>query len=88
MRRMPAAAKRINITLDAEQAAKLTLMAERSHLQEGTLARSLLSVAIDAANPDASHVHMILESIPGAIDRAYAGLEQAKAGDLVPIDEI
>lgn len=54
---MPAAAKRINITLDA-------------------------------ADPDASHVHMILESIPGALDRAYAGLEQAKAGDVVPIDEV
>lgn len=88
MAHMPPAAKRINITLGAEHAAKLTRMAERSHLQEGTLARSLLCVAIDAANPDASHVDMILESIPGAVDRADAGLEQAKAGEVVPIDEI
>jgi predicted transcriptional regulator len=85
---MPAAQKRINITLDPAQAAKLSRMAERSHLQEGTLARSLLSVAIDAADPDAQHVHLILESIPGPLDRISAGLAQAQAGETISIDEI
>ncbi|MGK2877810.1 MAG: hypothetical protein ACSLFF_04450 [Solirubrobacterales bacterium] len=85
---MEASPKRINVTLDAEQAEKLARMAERAHLQEGTLAKSLLSVAIDSANLDARHVHLILESIPGALDRAQAGLAQARDGKLVPIDEI
>lgn len=84
---MPAVAKRINITLDAEQAAKLALMAERSHLQEGTLARSLLCVAIDAADPDASHVHMILESIPGALERAKVGSREIRAGKGIPLED-
>lgn len=85
---MAAEPKRINVTLDAEQAEKLALMAERSHLQEGTLARSLLSVAIDSADPDARHVHLILESIPGALERARLGLAQAQAGELIPLDEV
>jgi predicted transcriptional regulator len=85
---VPAAPKRINVTLDPAQAAKLARLAERSHLQEGTLARSLLSVAIDAADPDAHHVHLILDSIPGALDRATAGLAEARAGETVPIDEV
>lgn len=85
---MEASPKRINVTLDAEQAEKLARMAERSHLQEGTLAKSLLSVAIDAANPDASHIHVILDSIPGALARAQEGLAQAHAGETIPLDEL
>jgi hypothetical protein len=80
--------KRINISLDAEQAAKLTLMAERSHLQEGTLARSLLCVAIDAADPSSAHVHMLLDSIPGALERAEAGSREIRAGEGVPLEDL
>lgn len=80
--------KRINITLDSEQWIKLSRMAERSHLQEGTLARSLLSVAIDAANPEESHVHLLLSSIPGALARAQAGSAEARTGKGVPIEDI
>src|SRR3954447_16884309 len=36
-------ADRINVTLDAEYASKLSRLAERMHVQEGTLAKSLLS---------------------------------------------
>lgn len=86
--RVALAPKRINVTLDPLQAAKLARLAERSHLQEGTLARSLLSVAIDAADPDTAHVHLMLDSIPGAIERAQEGLAQAKAGDTVSADEL
>lgn len=85
---MAAVSKRINVALDPAQAAKLARMAERSHLQEGTLARSLLSVAIDAADPDASHVHLMLDSISGAFDRAQEGLAQAQAGETVSIDDL
>lgn len=69
-------------------AAKLARMAERSHLQEGTLARSLLSVAIDAADPDESHIHMILDSIPGALERAQAGSREIQAGKGIAIEDI
>lgn len=79
--------KRINITLDSAQAEKLSRMAERSHLQEGTLARSLLCIALDAADPDASHVHLILESIPGALDRAMAGSREIRSGQGIPIED-
>ena len=38
---------RLNVTLDAQYAEKLSRLAERTHTQEGTLARSLLSQALD-----------------------------------------
>ena len=41
--------RRLNVTLDAERAAKLARLAERMHVQEGTLARSLLASALDDA---------------------------------------
>ncbi len=47
---------RLNITLDAEQGAKLARWADRMHVQPGTLARSLLSSALDEADPDARNV--------------------------------
>ena len=85
---MEAKVKRINVTLDDEQAKKLARLAARTHLQEGTLARSLLSVAIDNADADAQHVHHILVSIPGALERARSGAAQARAGDTVSIDDL
>ncbi len=85
---MEAAQKRINVTLDGEYAAKLEQLAKRSHVQEGTLARSLLCVAIDSASPDAAHVHALLTRIPGAIERIEAGHRDAIAGNTIPIDEL
>jgi hypothetical protein len=43
---------RLNVTLDAEHAVKLERLARRTYAQEGSLARSLLSRAIDEADPD------------------------------------
>jgi hypothetical protein len=34
---------RLNVTLDEEYSAKLARLAERTHIHQGTLARSLLS---------------------------------------------
>jgi hypothetical protein len=79
---------RLNVTLDDEHAAKLTRLAERAHVQEGTLARSLLSMALDEADPHARHVAELLESIPGAYERAQAGLEQARTGRTRPLDDL
>jgi hypothetical protein len=77
--------ERLNITLDAEQGAKLARLADRMHVQ---LARSLLSSALDEADPDARNVVELLDGIPGALERARLGLEQARAGKTVALDEL
>jgi hypothetical protein len=79
---------RLNITLDPEQGAKLARLAERMHVQPGTLARSLLSSALDDADPDARNVVDLLDGIPGAFERAQLGLRQARAGETVGLDEL
>jgi hypothetical protein len=81
-------ASRLNVTLDGEHAAKLARLAEGSHVQEGTLARSLLSRAIDDADVDARTVVEILDGIPGAFDRARRGLEEARSGKIVALEEL
>jgi hypothetical protein len=80
--------ERLNITLDDEQAHKLARLAERMHVQPGTVARSLLSTAIDEADPDARNVTELLDGILGAYDRAQQGLEQARAGQTISLDEL
>ncbi len=80
--------ERLNITLDDEPAAKLARLAERMHLQPGTVARSLLASALDDADPDARNVVELLDGIPGALDRAQLGLEQARAGETVSPDDL
>lgn len=80
--------ERVNITLDPEQAEKLARLAARTHLQPGTIARSLLSSALDEADPDALHVAVLLDGIPGALERAQLGREQAHARDTASLDEL
>lgn len=79
---------RLNVTLDAEHAGKLARLAARVHVNEGTLARSLLSSAIDDADPDADSVVAVLDGIAGAWDRALRGRQQAEVGETVPLDEL
>jgi hypothetical protein len=79
---------RLNITLDPQQAEKLSRLADRMHVQPGTLARSLLSSAIDEADPDARNVADLLDGIPGAYERAQLGLEQATSRETVALDEL
>jgi len=80
--------RRINVTLDPDYARKLTRLAERTHIQEGTLARSLLSSALDEAYPEATRITEILDGIPGAWERAQGSIEQARRGDTVPLSEL
>jgi hypothetical protein len=80
--------ERLNITLDDEQAEKLARLADRLHVQPGTVARSLLSSAIDEADPDARNVVELLDGIPDAYERAQLGLSQATAGKTVSLDEL
>jgi len=79
---------RLNVTLDGERAAKLAQLSERTNVQEGTLARSLLSGALDEADADARNVAALLDGLPGAYERAQLGLEQAEAGDTIPLDDL
>lgn len=80
--------RRINVTLDPDYARKLTRLAELTHVQEGTLARSLLSSALDEADPEATRITEVLDGIPGAWERAQESIEQARQGDTVPLSEL
>jgi hypothetical protein len=80
-------ANRFNVQLDPDHAAKLRALADRTYVQPGTIARSLLSTALDHADPDAATITHILDSIPGAFERAQEGLEAGRAGRAVPLEE-
>ncbi len=80
--------QRLNITLDGAHAAKLSRLAARVHVNEGTLARSLLSTAIDDADPDAANVVAVLDGIAGAWERAQLGSLQAGTGETTPLDDL
>jgi hypothetical protein len=80
--------QRLNITLDGEHAAKLARLAARVHVNEGTLARSLLSSAIDDLDPDPANVASLLDGIDGAWERAQLGVAQAAAEDTISLDEL
>lgn len=85
---MAASPKRINVTLDKAHADKLARLAAQTHVQEGTLARSLLSTALDDADPDSARITEILDAIPGAWERTQEGLAQAARGEGTPLDEL
>ena len=80
--------QRLNITLDEEHAAKLARLASRVHVNEGTLARSLLSSAIDDADPNPDTVVTVLDGIDGAWERLQAGRRQATAGDVIGLEDL
>jgi hypothetical protein len=82
------ASQRLNITLDEEHAGKLARLAARVHVNEGTLARSLLSSAIDDADPSADTVVTVLDGIDQAWERAQLGRQQAASGDTVQLEDL
>lgn len=82
------ASQRLNITLDEAQAAKLSRLAARVHVNEGTLARSLLATAIDDADPDPANVVAALDGIDNAWERAQVGNRQAEAGKTISLDDL
>lgn len=81
-------ASRINVSLDEEYAAKLSRLADRMHVQEGTLAKSLLSRALDGADPDAGDIVALLDAIPSAYSRTEEGIAQARRGEGTPLDQL
>lgn len=80
--------ERLNITLDDEYAEKLARLAERTHVQPGTVARSLLSTALDEADADPRNVVELLDGASGAHERARLGRAQAEAGETIPLDQL
>ncbi|MDP9184669.1 MAG: hypothetical protein M3O29_03255 [Actinomycetota bacterium] len=81
-------AQRLNITLDEERSAKLAQLAARVHVNEGTLARSLLSSAIDDSDPDVGTVVGVLDGIDGAWERLQIARDQAASGDTVDLNDL
>jgi len=68
------------VSLDEHRSTKLARLADRAHVPDGTLARSLLAAAIDDADPDAGSVTDILEGIPGLTSRLTEAEDQVEAG--------
>ena len=79
---------RINVSLDEEHAARLSQLAERLHVQEGTVARSLLAQALDEVDPEPRRIADLLDRIPGARERIAAGLADLEAGRTIPLDQL
>jgi hypothetical protein len=82
------AGQRVNIVLDEERAVKLRRLAERTHTNPGTIARSLLSTALDQADPDPRTIVDILDGIPGAWEDARVGSHEIRDGQGIALDEL
>lgn len=78
----------ITVVLDEERAARLRRMADRSYSPVGTLARSLLSRAIDEAEMDGATMLEVLNGIPGARESTTRSREQFARGGVIPVDEL
>ncbi len=85
---MSRTSSRVNVILDDEHALKLRRLAERTHTNPGTIARSLLSTALEEADPDPRDVAALLDRIPGAFESAHRGLAEARAGRGAPIEDL
>lgn len=85
---MRMATRRLNVSLDEHRAAKLGRLAARAHVPDGTLARSLLSAAIDDADPDPDHVTDILEGVAGLPERIRVAEAQVEGGDVVDLSDL
>jgi hypothetical protein len=81
-------ADRVVITLDPGHAARLARLARLADLPVDTLAGSLLSTAIEEADPDAGTIAALLDGIPGAYGRAIRAREQADAGQVIDLDDL
>lgn len=66
----------------------LSRLAARVHVSEATLARLLLSSAIDNSDPDAASVVTVLEGIDGARARAQLGDRQAEVRETTALDDL
>jgi hypothetical protein len=88
LRAVRPATNRVNVILDEERALKLRRLADRTHTNPGTLARSLLSTALDEADPDPRNVTALLDGIDAAWDDASAGFEEIQGGRGIPLSDL
>jgi DNA helicase HerA-like ATPase len=79
---------RFNVVLDEEHAAKLHSLADRTYVNPGTIARSLLSSALDQVDPEPLTIAALLDSIPGAFESAIEGREALREGRVVPLEDL
>lgn len=79
---------KLEITLSPEQAMKLGRLARRANVPEASLAQALLIQAIDEIDIGAGDAAAILDRIPGSWDRIDRGLEDARAGRTISIDDL
>jgi|tagenome__1003787_1003787.scaffolds.fasta_scaffold17403304_1 predicted transcriptional regulator len=79
---------RINVTLEPETAERLARMARWAHVPEGTMARMLISRAVDDNEAAPAHVAAIIGAIPGAWDDVRRGLAEYDRGEAVDIDDL
>jgi hypothetical protein len=63
---IPRTVERVNVTLDEERSQKLSRLAERMHVQPGTVARSLLASRPSTRQTPIPNVVALLDAIPGA----------------------
>ena len=79
---------RLNVVLDEEHATKLRRLADRTHTNPGTIARSLLSGALEEADPDPRSIADLLDRIPGSLNRAEQGRGEARRGLGISLDDL
>lgn len=85
---MDPSAHGLNITLEPEHAARLARLARLTGVPESTLARMMLSRAIEEADPDAGSIVAILEGIPGVYEHVMDSLEQGRQGGGIGLDDL
>ena len=71
----------VSVLLDEERAQELARLARQAHTDPDTMARFLLTTAVDQADSDPADVTALLDGIDGAWERASAGLREARAND-------
>jgi hypothetical protein len=82
------AGRRLNLSLDEHRAAKLARLADRAHVPDGTLARSLLTAAIDEADPDPRSITDLLEGISGLGERLSQAEAEVQAGAITELSDL
>ena len=81
-------AHRLSIRLDEPHSATLRHLSERTHVPERVLAKHFLTHALADTDSSPGRMTRLLDRLPGAHDRAQVGLDQAKAGRTVPLDQL
>ena len=79
---------RVSVVLDTEHTEKLRRLAERAHVAPGTLARALLTTAIEDADPSPQSVTASLDGIEGAFEAVENGLAEVANGEVVSLEDL